>query len=155
MSDAATSAGTKLYVSAALPATEDVAGYAALTWTEIGEVITIPEFGKTFNLITHQPLADRKTYKRKGSYNEGNLALQVARVPGDAGQVIALAALESDTAYSFKVDFNDGLLTGTLQNFPGLVMSYTTNTGGVDSIRTASLTIEIDGSIVEVAKTDV
>lgn len=150
---AKTSAGTKLYVSAALPATYDAAGYAALAWTEIGEVITIPEFGKTFNLVTHNPLGDRKTYKRKGSYNQGSLATQVARAPSDAGQVLALAALEVDTAYAFKVDLNDGVTTNTLQNFPGLVMSYTTNTGSVDQIRTASITIEIDGEVVEVAAT--
>ena len=153
MSVAKTSAGTKLYISATLPATEDEAGYAALSWTEVGEVINLPEFGKTFNLVTHNPLGDRKTYKRKGSFNEGNLAVQMARAPSDAGQALALAALEIDTAYAFKVDLNDGVTTNTLLNFPGLVMSYTTNPGTVDSIMGSSMTIEIDGSVVEVAAT--
>jgi len=155
MSLATTSAGTTLFISTTStpPATFDAAGYAALTWEEIGEVVSIPEFGKTFNLVTHNPLGDRRTYKRKGSYNEGNLATQVARAPSDAGQAVAIVALESDIPYYFKVDFGDGTTTNTLQNFPGLVMSYTTNTGSVDQIRTASITIEIDGSIVEVAAT--
>jgi len=152
-SNAQTSAGTRLYVSAAQPATYDEAGYAALSWTEVGEVISIPEFGKSYNLITHNPLADRKTYKRKGAYNEGNLALQVARVPDEAGQAILVTALDSDDPVSFKVDLNDGDTTNTLQNFSGMVMSYTTNTGTVDQIRTSSVTIEIDGDIIEVPAT--
>jgi hypothetical protein len=153
MSDAKTSAGTKLYVSAAQPATYDAAGYAALSWTEVGEVISIPEFGKTYALVTHNPLGERKTFKRKGSYNEGNLSCQVARVPGDAGQAICITAVDSDDPVSFKVDFEDGVTTNTLQNFSGLVMSYTTNTGSSDQIRTAMVSIEIDGDIVEVAAT--
>ena len=152
-SEAKTSAGTKLYISAALPATEDAPGYAALSWTEVAEVVNLPEFGKTFALVTHNPLGDRKTYKRKGSYNEGSLAVQLARAPADAGQILALAALEVDTAYSFKVDLNDGVTTNTLLNFPGLVMSYTANVGGVDSITGSSMTIEIDGAVIEVAAT--
>lgn len=152
-SEANTSAGTRLYVSAAQPATYDAAGYALLSWTEVGEIISIPEFGKSYNLVTHNPLGDRKTYKRKGSYNEGNLACQLARVPDDAGQAIVITALDSDDPISFKVDFGDGETTNTLQNFSGLVMSYTTNTGSSDQIRTASVSIEIDGDIVEVAAT--
>lgn len=153
MSDVKTSAGTKLYISAALPATEDAAGYAALSWTEVAEVVDIPEFGKTFNLVTHNPLGDRKTVKRKGSYNSGSLAVQLGRVTSDAGQAIALAALESDTGYSFKVDLNDGVTTNTLLNFPGLVMSYTANVGTVDTITGSNMTLEIDGDVVEVAAT--
>ena len=46
-----TSAGTTIAISAVLPATDDAAGYAALTWAAIGEVTDLGEFG-----LNMQPL---------------------------------------------------------------------------------------------------
>lgn len=148
-SKAFTSAGTKLSVSANAPATYDATGFAALTFTEVGEVTNMGAFGKTYNLVTHNPLGDRKTVKRKGSYNEGELALQMARVPSDAGQTILTAGLVSDSSYSFKVVLQDL----TTLYFSAQIMSYTTNVGSVDQITQADVSVQIDNSIVEVPHT--
>lgn len=151
-----TAAGAKLYVSSSAPATYDQSGYEALTWTEVGDVTDFGDFGKTFNLVTFMPIADRKTYKRKGSYNEGALTLQMARAAHiDAGQAIILAGANSDDSYSFKIAHNNVLTTtGTVQYFPGQIMSYTTSGfSGPDSIVTASVSVEIDGDFVEVDPT--
>lgn len=146
-SKAFTSAGTKLSVSAAAPATYNATGFAALTFTEVGEITNMGSFGKTYNLVTHNPLGDRKTVKRKGSYNEGELALQMARVPDDAGQTVLIAGLDSDNSYSFKVELQDG----SIQYFSAQIMSYTTNIGTVDQITAAEVSVQIDNTIVEVA----
>jgi hypothetical protein len=142
-----TAAGSTLSISAALPLAETETGYGALTFTPIGEVTDIPEFGTVYTLVTHNPIADRKTRKFKGSYNNGSVALALARDPSDAGQSLALTALDDDDNYSFEIEFSDG----SIQYFQAKVMSYTTGTGTVDSIITSTITLEIDSDIVEVA----
>lgn len=142
-----TSAGTTIAVSATAPATYDQSGFAALTFTDIGEISDAGEFGREYNLVTFNPLADRRTVKRKGSYNDGSMAMTLGRVPSDAGQAILIAGLDSDDSYSFEVTLQDG----TVQYFSGQIMSYTTNVGSVDQITTASVTLEIDNDIIEVA----
>lgn len=141
-----TSAGTTLSISAAAPATYNAAGFAALTWTEIGEVSDLGEFGRTYNLVTFNTLGNRRTVKRKGSYNDGTIAAQMARTPSDAGQTILTAAVDSDASYSVKIVLQDGTIFYTTAQ----VMSYTTNIGSVDQITSATVNLEIDNDIVEV-----
>ena len=83
-----TSAGTTIAISAVLPATDDAAGYNALTWAAIGEVTDLGEFGREYATVTHNPVASRRTIKRKGSYNDGTMALQLALDRDDAGQIL-------------------------------------------------------------------
>ena len=141
-----TSAGTTLSISAAAPATYNAVGFAALTWTEIGEVSDLGEFGRQYNLVTFNTLGNRRTVKRKGSYNDGTIAAQMARAPSDAGKTILTAAVDSDASYSIKVVLQDGTIFYTTAQ----VMSYTTNVGNVDQITSATVNLEIDNDIVEV-----
>lgn len=146
MSEAFTSAGTTILISASAPATYNAVGFAALTYTEIGEVSELGEFGRTYNIVTFNPLGDRRTVKRKGAYNDGTISAQMARVPSDAGQAILTAALAIDDSYSIKVVLQDG----TIFYFSAQIASYTTNVGSVDQITSASVNIEIDNDIIEV-----
>lgn len=143
-STAQTTAGTTLAVSNSLPATYDSTGFGALSYSTVGEITEIGEFGKEYALVTHNPLDDRKTYKFKGSYNNGSLSLQMACDVSDAGQAIMLTAQDSDTSVSIKVTHQDG----SIDYFTGQVMSYKKNVGSADSIYTASTTLEIDSDIV-------
>jgi len=70
MSNAFTSAGTTISVVDSNPATYDQAGFEALTYSLIGEVTDLGEFGREYSAVTHNPLGDRRTVKRKGSYND-------------------------------------------------------------------------------------
>lgn len=139
-----TSAGTTIALSAAAPATYDQAGFDALTYTTIGEAIDLGSFGKEFNLVTYNPLGDRKTRKFKGSYNNGSVSVTLAQDDTDAGQVLAIAAADSDSNYSFKVT----LQNGDIRYFVAKVMSYTTDVGTVDDITGATLNIEIDDDVL-------
>jgi hypothetical protein len=145
--NAQSSAGTTISLSAALPATYDATGFAALTFTALGEVTNIGEFGKVYTLITHNPLATRKTEKLKGSYNNGSATLALAIDKDDAGQILANTAKDSDAAHSVKVVYQDG----SIDYFTALVMSFTTNIAGVDDILSGSINIELDNDIVDVA----
>lgn len=141
-----TTAGSTVATSAALPATFDAAGYNALTYTEIGEVTDVSEFGAEYALVTHMPLATRIAKKFKGSYNNGNVTLQFGKDLSNAGQTLLKTASKSDASYSFRVTLQDG----TKIYFTAKVMSMKTNLGGVDSITAGSATLEIDSDIVEV-----
>jgi len=142
------SAGTRLYIG----------GTGALisesSWVEVGEVVDFGEYGKAYNLIPYNSVADRKTYKFKGSYNEGALTLQLGQDVTDAGQDDLRDALETDYEYNFKIEFDDAAATsgstGTIDTFKALVMSFVTQIGNVESITGASCQIEISGDVTRV-----
>ncbi len=133
------SAGSTLSLSAGIPATFNVAGYTALTWTAVGEITDLGEFGREFNLITHNPLGSRGTVKLKGSFNEGSISVSLALDTDDAGQILAKAAALSDNDYSVKIITQNG------DDFymQVKVMSFKVQVGSVDSVTSATMTMEI------------
>lgn len=139
---AATSAGTTLHISAGVPSTFDDTGYAALTYTAVGEVTDLGEFGREYNLVTHNPLANRGTVKLKGSFNEGSIQAQLALDTDDAGQILAKTASKSDANYAFKVITQNG----DKYYFQAKVMSFKVGVGGVDTVTSATMTLEITTS---------
>lgn len=152
----ATSAGSTLHVVAngTAPSTFDGTGYAALTWVAVGEITDLGEFGREYNLVTHNPINNRSTQKFKGSFNEGQMDLQLGLQTDDAGQIIMKGAALSDSAFSFKVTTQNG----DVYYFRAMVMSWKVNVGNVDQITSASTTLELTTSgggvgIVEVLAT--
>lgn len=142
-----TSAGSKLLVNPSRPVTYDAAGFQALQWTEVAEITDLGEFGREYNQATHQPLATRRTIKRKGSFNDGSITLPMARDSRDAGQALMSAAADSDDSYSYCIQLQDG----SRFYFTAQCMSFKTNLGGVDSITGKSAQLEIDNDIIEVS----
>lgn len=143
-SNASTTAGTTIAVSSSLPATYNASGFSALTYTAAGEITDVGEYGKEYALVTHTPIADRKTYKFKGSYNNGSLSLQMASYPADSGQAILITGLDSDASISFKITHQNG----DVDYFTGKIMSYRVSVGGADAIKMATVAVEIDSDIV-------
>jgi hypothetical protein len=133
------SAGSTLSLSAGIPATFNVAGYTALTWTAVGEITDLGEFGREFNLITHNPLGSRGTVKLKGSFNEGSISVSLALDTDDAGQILAKAAALSDNDYSVKITTQNG----DDYYMQVKVMSFKVQVGSVDSVTSATMTMEI------------
>lgn len=133
------SAGTTISLSAGIPATFNTAGYTALTWTAIGEVTDLGEFGREFNLITHNPIGSRGTVKLKGSFNEGSITMQMGLDTDDAGQILAKTASLSDNDYSFKIITQNG----DDYYFQAKVMSFKVNVGSVDSVTSATIMLEL------------
>jgi len=139
-----TSAGTTLKVTASAPATFNSAGYTTLFTTSpvpatVGEVTDLGEFGREFALVTHNPVGTRGTQKFKGSFNEGTMSLSLGLDTDDAGQIIMKAASLSDSDYSFMVTTQNG----DKYFFQAKVMSFKVGVGSVDSITTATATLEI------------
>lgn len=150
-SNAKTSAGTKISISATLPtAYTKIAYEAVIDWQKVGLVSEVGEFGKTYQDVTFNPLETRGTIHRKGSYDEGQLPLQIARDASDGGQLILVEASDSDDLYSVKLELQDG----TIQYFTGLVYTSVTNVGNVNSITMRNSTIQLEsGSGIEVLPT--
>jgi hypothetical protein len=142
-----TSTGVKLYVSAATPATFDAVGYAALTWVEVKEVTTIPEYGPQAQVVTHEPLATGVTEKFGGFINYGSLAVEGAFDASDAGQIILRAnALQPNTQIAVKIEYP---LNQSDYSF-GKCFSGTKNPGSANSMVGTSFNIEFNKPIVEV-----
>ena len=137
-----TSAGSIIRISAALPATFNAAGYQALTYSTIGEITDFGEFGREYNLVSHNPVGNRSTQKFKGSFNEGSMTLQMALDTDDLGQILAKAALLSDANYSFLVQ------TQNLDRyyFMAQTLSFKVGIGSVDQITTATIQLELTTS---------
>lgn len=137
-----TSAGTTLKISAGVPATFNTAGYAALTYTAIGEITDLGEFGREYSLVTHNPVGNRSTQKFKGSFNEGTMTLQLGLDTDDAGQILAKAAVASDNNYAFEVVTQNG----DKYYFQAQVMSFKLGVGDVNKITSATIMVEITTS---------
>lgn len=149
MSNVRTSAGTKFSIASGVPTNYNEAGFALLSFSEVGEVTNIPAYGGQFDLVTHSPLGSRAVVKRKGSINYGSVTLEIGRDVQDAGQEMLRTAFEEDATYSFFVELQDG----TKQYFTGQVFSYTTNPGTSNQITSIGCQIEIDTEILEVEPT--
>jgi len=134
-----TSAGATLEITAGVPATLDVAGYAALSFTAVGEITDLGEFGREYALVTHNPVGDRGTVKKKGSFNEGSMAMSLGLDTDDAGQILTKAAAASDADYAFKLTTQNG----DIYYFQAQVMTFKVGVGTVDNITTAALTLEL------------
>lgn len=155
VSYAFTTAGTKLNVTATAPATQDVAGYDALSdFKEVGEITDFGELGRVFNEVTHNPVGNRATFKFKGSYNDGTLTLQMAQATRgahtDDGQNLLDTAVNSDNDYYFKLEMNDnpGGTNNTILYFPAKVLSFPYGIGGADSTSGRTANVSISGSII-------
>lgn len=139
-----TSAGTTLKVTSTAPATFDVSGYNALFTASpvpatVGEITDLGEFGREFALVTHNPVGTRGTQKFKGSFNEGTVSVSLGLDTDDAGQIIMKAASLSDNNFSFMVTTQ----SGDRYFFAAKVMSFKVGVGSVDSITTATSTLEL------------
>jgi hypothetical protein len=139
MSGVGTVAATTIGISAAAPATFDAAGYAALTFTNIGNIDNAGSDGRVYNEVTFNPIATRGTRKFKGSFNEGNKTLTLAYDSADGGAQLLKTALNDDGDYSFEVALPDG----GFRYFQAKVMSFVNEEATVDDIRMATVELAI------------
>lgn len=133
MSNTFTPAGAQLWISAAAPATHNEAGFAALTYTEVKEVVDLGEgFAKAWNTAQYSPLANPETQTRKSSYTSGDVTVQYAVDFSDPGQDLMRDAADSYNLYSFKVVLP--AIAGVTIYGQALVMSAAINLGSIDNI---------------------
>jgi hypothetical protein len=115
-----TGTGTCVAVSTADPATHDAAGFAALTYTQVGELEALGEV-----TINHQPvnftnLCNGRTSVAKGSEDPVTFDITCANDHTDAGQIILRTARASLTEV-ISVRITEP--TGYVKYLAGYVMS--------------------------------
>ena len=125
----------------------DLTAYEAQTYTEIGEVSDIGEFGDEANVITFETIGDGRVKKAVGTRDAGDLAITVARVDTDAGQIAARAASKTSDHHDFKVV----LANGETFYFTGPVSSAKNQFGGPNEVLQTVFTVAISTAITEVA----
>lgn len=135
-----TIAGTRLAISAGTPATYDATGYAALTYTSIGEITDVGTHGKTYAEVKLNTLGSAGVQKFKGSYDLGNKPVKLAVSSADAGQVILYAALAAYSNYAFKQTYQNG----DVEYFSAKVMSIVNEGTTSDSVRALAVGLGID-----------
>ena len=140
-----TSAGTRIAISAAAPATQDKTGYAALSFTNIGGVESIPAFGAQTTVNSFQPL-DGPQEKHKGPTNYGSIQIPMARDKADAGQILVrtAAAPANNAQYSFKVTYPDG----GVRYFQGRAFGLQETPGSATNVLMQTTTVEINTPVV-------
>jgi hypothetical protein len=116
-----------VYVSPALPATFDKAGYEALTWTKVAHPISVPIPGIETAMIDVPNLETGFTKASKGSSTGRVSTMAHANVPADTGQA-NLRTYAAETyvdeisvkvlypASSNKVAYMSGLASNYLEN---------------------------------------
>lgn len=157
MGDITTATGAKIFIGpAVLPNVDTEAEYSSLTWTEVGLVESLGEFGDQSSTVNFASLNDGRNRKAKGIRDAGDMALTVARDATDPGQQALIAAEGTSNKFAFKVVYPDRLTpTGTdgIDYFRALVMSKRGNVGSADNVIRRAFTLGIDSSIVSVDPT--
>ncbi len=140
-----TGAGSSIAISVAAPATQDIAGYAALSYTEGGNAEKLGTIGATFTKTEFQPLKGAKQ-KLKGSADYGALQPSFALDGADAGQTLFKTAADDETnaLYSFRVTYQ----SGEKRYFQGRVFGWPETVDGADPVMMATPTVEICTKVV-------
>ena len=150
MSTPITFAGSIVSITSDTIPTYDKIGFedAGVTYTVIGEVISVGGMGRTYADVSYKSLAQRGTVHKKGSFDQPEIPIEIGVNRTDAGQVILDSASTSDANHAIKIEYSNG----EIDYFEALVFGVVTAGGDSDTIRsvTASIRIDIQG-IVEVA----
>lgn len=143
---ASSAAGSTLAISVGTPTSQDAAGYAALSYTEIGGIEKIGTVGSVYAKIEFQPFQGAKQ-KYKGSADYGSLAPTLAHDESDAGQAILRTAADDETnrLYAFTLTYP----TGVKRQFQARVFGYPETVDGADTVLMATPTIEICTKVVK------
>ena len=159
--DLITSKGTKFYLCESVPAitgdeATDLAAFDGLTWVEVGMVESIGEFGPEGQIGTFTPLGTGVACKFRGTTDNGEVQLTIAKTTTDTG-LLALIAKQGDPAESaFKIELSEtGTGTGAKAQryvFLGLVRSARVSVGSGDEVVKLSVAIPITGALIEGAK---
>ena len=147
--------GSKFYIGTTLSATSQ-AEFETDTYTEVGEVENLGEFGDQANIITFASLADTRVRKFKGARDAGTMDVVVGDDPLNAGQDAMVAAEGQPNDYNFKVELNDPTsLSGTpsVFYFRGKVLSKRMNVGDVNNVVRRTFQVGVNSAIVEIDPT--
>jgi predicted secreted protein len=141
-----TTAGTKLYISPTLPATDNKAGFDNLVdFVKVARITNYGEIAQGYTPVEYADVETRDTYTLKGLRVASELSIELGRVRDDAGQIAVKTAMDSDNDYSFKIVTQDN----TIFYFVGKVISASLTLGDANSVTSNSVTIRVNNRVIE------
>lgn len=125
MSDTGIKKDSKFYICATAQ-NDDLlqAAYEALTWVEVGNIVTMPEFGITDNMVTQDYINTDVSQRQKGFRSASETEIVVGRDYEDTGQDALRTAAATRYNYAFKLessDAPDASTTNTIRYSRGLI----------------------------------
>ena len=149
--------GKTIYVSAALPATNNAAGFAALTWTKVEGVQALPQLGVTHAAIDVPDLQSGFTSGVKGAGTGNDSTMTFRFVDSDTGQeLLRDTANAGGDAASMSVKIVKGSGTDQapvsgdpVQYAQGFVHSYNENQGDTTTHEGFSVNFKQNGLTVD------
>jgi hypothetical protein len=129
--------GKTIFVSPAVPATNNAAGFAALTWTKVNGVQTLPQLGVSHANIDVPDLQSGFVAGVKGAGTGNDSTATFRQIAADAGQVAVRTAANAGGdagAMSIKIVSGSGVDQAPVSGDPvqyaqGYVHSYLENQG--------------------------
>ena len=115
------------------------------TYTEIGMIESIGEFGPEANTGSFTPIGTGLAGKYMGTTDNGEVQLTIAKTTTDTGLTELISAQKSDDPLAYKIELSDG----TDYTFNGLCRSCRVNVGSGDDAVKITATIAITGTITE------
>lgn len=150
-----TAAGATIFIGGTNLASNQTE-YEADSYTEVGEVEDMGEFGDESEEITFAALKDGRVRKFKGPRDAGTMTVVVGDDQADEGQAAMEAAEASPLDYNFKVVLNDAVTLGgtdSIHYFHGKVMSKRRNVGNVSNIVRRTFNVGVNSEIITVPPT--
>ena len=119
------------------------------TWTEVGCVTSYSLERSERNTIETTCLNSSEKTFAMGLKDPGSLNFDLEYEQEGAGQGMLEDSYNSDVAYHFQIEYNNGETGGTNGNktFEGFVSSIS-ESGSVDDLLTESVTVQITGEVV-------
>lgn len=150
-----TAAGTKVSIGTTEKFTTATA-YAGDDFTPIANISDVGEAGSEAEIVVGKFVDQTYARKLKGSRDNGNMELVVARDSEDAGYQALVAAEQTPHAYNFCVELNDAPAEGASPKsskfyFSAIVASRKNSFKGADDIVNTTFSLAISGAIIEVA----
>lgn len=147
--------GSQLYLGTTTAA-ENLSQYLSDSYTLVGEVEDLGEFGDEAEAVTFASLADSRLQKLKGVRDAGTMAVVCGADDSDSGQA-ALIAAEADTLdYNVKIVLNDKqTISGTPSEhyFRAKIMSKRTGVGSANNVVRKTFNVAINSEILSIAAT--
>lgn len=147
--------GTRLYIGSVALADIEAAADALADFTalsagvEIGLIESIGNFGKVFQKVVSQTIANGRTYKFKGGYDQGAVNLVLVSDLSDPGQALLQQYGDSQDqlTYPMKMTLNGAPMGFGSAYFGVKVFSYEIQMGPVNTVVKAAVNLEINTDI--------
>lgn len=144
------STGSCIAFSATAPATFDVEGFDALTWTDDWiEVTQYGSVGPSTNIATANLVCTGEVVKRPGSKDFGTMSISAISDESNPNQALLQDAIDATPVESVYVRFT--LSSGAVRYFKAYPGSLVDEVNDADSWLTVSVELAVDGAYLRKA----